>query len=532
LLLVCFGCAVPEKNFNLSDAELSEDLRLLPQDLRVYVQSSAEFSSREVAEYSQAALMTPERQKREVERARANLFAPWVTPAKPLFQGETPEFFLSGKSLTPQAAMWGLFSLKPEKGFAENLRPYPADRWEYLRENSAGESFPNSSIPAITVRRCDLRLMPTETPYFFDPAQAGQGYPFDFYQNSTLPLGAPVRVIHLSKDEQWGLVEHSSAMGWARLSNLAEVDGHFMAAWMDKPLAAVLREKTPIGRRSAGQSKASSENSGSLPLVEEAGIGALLPYSISDSKPHPCAFELPATASLRHSVAGSDSQSDSRTGPIVNRNYMPPSAQKQQDGGTITVYFPERGADGKALLRRCVLDETEAAPWPVLLTRLNIAGLGNRMLGQPYGWGGYEGNRDCSSLLRDLFLPFGLWLPRNSSAQAEYGKVTKLSGLTAGAKEQAILHQGRPFLSLIGLPGHIALYVGRYKNRAVIFHALWGLRTAQRRSVFGPQRSGRLIIGKTVVTTVTPGAEKENIATPQSLLDLVNSMNYLLPEEE
>ena len=42
-----------------------------------------------------------------------------------------------------------------------------------------------------------------------------------------------------------------------------------------------------------------------------------------------------------------------------------------------------------------------------------------------YGWGGLYGQRDCSSMLRDLYAPFGIWLPRNSSRQAKIGKVIK-----------------------------------------------------------------------------------------------------------
>jgi hypothetical protein len=296
--------------------------------------------------------------------------------------------------------------------------------------------------------------------------------------------------VHISKDKLWGFIEHASAAGWVRLSGLAEVDSNFIANWMDKPLAAVLKDKTLLGH-TRPQVKISGQAAGALPpLLEEAGIGALLPYA-----------------------------------RLKNKNL-------RQEEESLTVYFPERGSDGKARILSCSLGKTEAAPWPLPLTRRNIARLGNKMLGQPYGWGGYGGNRDCSSLLRDLFLPFGLWLPRNSAAQARYGKVIDLAGLSSQAKEQDILRQGKPFVSFIGMPGHIALYLGSYGGRAMIFHSLWGVRTALPSPVFGRQRTGRIIVGKAVVSTTTLGAEKENIATPNSLLDRITSLNYPLQEEE
>jgi hypothetical protein len=481
LLSLSFGCVAPQADFSLTDAQVSEDLAFLPQDLNVYAMNPADY-----AVFSQAILMTEAQRDRAVNMAREQLFAPWVK---------------NNFTVAPQEAMWGLFSLKPENGFAENLRPYPAERWEALKKNCAVETFPNSDIRAITVRRCDVRLLPTSSPYFFNPSRPGQGYPFDFYQNSALPLGSPVRIRHISGDKQWGFIEHSSVMGWVNLENLAEVDEAFVLSWMGKHLAAVLDEKVLLEHdvrkpRQIGQSRQPGQPAeksdrrfmGLPALIEEANIGTLLPYARQVGK-----------------KIGSE--------PVL------------------TVYFPHRGYDGRARLLSCPVDAGRVAPWPIPLTRQNIARLGSGMMGQPYGWGGYGGNRDCSALMRDLFLPFGLWLPRNSAAQAQTGRATDLSVLTSQTKEQLILQQGIPFLSLIAMPGHIALYLGEYEGRAVIFHNLWGLRTVSGSPLFGAQKTGRVIVGKAVVTTVTPGAEKENIATPGSLLDRITSMNYLLDSE-
>jgi hypothetical protein len=490
VLFLSFGCVAPEADFSLADAELCDDLRFLPQDLQVYIQSTAAASAQDYQSFAQAELMTREQREKAMRRATANFFSPWVNPGVTPAPGQEARLEARSGSASLREAMWGLFVLKPEEGFAENLRPYPAGRWEELVENSAAPSFPNSSIPSITVRNCALRLLPTDSPYFFNPARPGQGYPFDFYQNSVLPIGSPVRIVHISKDKRWGFIEHASAMGWVKLSGLAEVDPAFIASWMDKPLAAVLKDNTLVGHTGT-QGKAHEKAAGALPpLLEEAGIGTLLPYALPEDK------------SLR------------------------------QEEESLTVYFPQRGSDGRARIFSCSLSQAEAAPWPLPVTRRNIARLGSKMLGQPYGWGGYGGNRDCSSLLRDLFLPFGVWLPRNSSAQTRYGKVTDLAGLSPQAKEQAILRQGKPFVSFIGMPGHVALYLGSYEGRAIIFHSLWGIRTASPSPVFGRQRTGRIIVGKAVVSTATLGAEKENIAAPHSLLDRVTSLNYPLQEEE
>ncbi len=102
----------------------------------------------------------------------------------------------------------------------------------------------------------------------------------------------------------------------------------------------------------------------------------------------------------------------------------------------------------------------------------------------------------------DLFAPFGIWLPRNSSRQAQAGEVLPLGELFGEEKEKAILDGGIPFLTLIWMKGHIGLYLGEHQGRAAFLHNVWGVKTE---SFWGEE--GRAIVGKTVVTTLQPGAE-------------------------
>ena len=461
LLILCLylpACTAPPYNYSTPDEELSEDLKYLPQDLNAYLGDPA---------YADAPLLSEQAQAEASGRARERFFAPWE---------------LKAGQVKLKDAMWGMYALKPERGFAENLRPYPPERWEELKRNCTPETYPNASIRAVTVRQADQRLMPTASPYFFDPARAGQGYPFDYLQNSSLPPGSPVLISHLSKDRQWALVESASAVGWVEIGSLARVDKAFMKFWRDTPLAAVTAEGVQLaaGGRQAGVTGADGAPAAEdtlAPLAVPAFIGTLLPH---------------------------------KSGP----------------GGAVTVYFPERNPDGSARISVCTLASEQTATWPLVLNRRNIAALGNKMLARPYGWGGYGGNRDCSALMRDLFLPFGLWLPRNSAAQANIGQKTDLAALSPRARESAILEEGQPFLSLIAMPGHIGLYLGEYQGRPVMLHALWRIRTVQR-SLLGSNLDRNSVVGKVVITTLTPGAERKDIGSPNSLLDRVKSINYI-----
>ncbi|MDR2892773.1 MAG: SH3 domain-containing protein [Deltaproteobacteria bacterium] len=516
LLAVCSACSVDRPDYSATDAEICRDLALLPQDLQAYASIGFDAATADLE------LVTPSRLETSRLRAAERFYAPWNF--KPGVKTKLPA----------KEAMWGAFSLKPERGYIENLRPYPQKRWAALKKNSNLSTYPNSNLRAITLRHCDLRLMPTASPYFFNPGAAGQGYPFDYLQNSSLPLGTPIRIIHVSKDGQWALSESASAIGWINMADLAAVDEAFILAWTSRPLAALTMEDTEIppdyknevSAESIAPHPGSTQKVPALPPLNRlASIGALLPYDQTSTENS--TFPL-----------GSRGFSANRTNNLDSRSDNPPNLRqpgttaRPKARGGIKVFFPERGPDGQAKIASCTLNSTQAAPWPLPLTRRNLAELGNRMLGQPYGWGGWGGNRDCSTLMRDLFLPFGFWLPRNSGAQSNIGEKINLAKLTPAEKEAAILEQGVPFLSMVGMPGHIGLYIGKHEGRALIFHNIWGLRVNRRPESFAPAAPARVIIGKAVITTLTPGAERKDIATPNSLLDRVNSVNLLVPPSD
>lgn len=96
------------------------------------------------------------------------------------------------------------------------------------------------------------------------------------------------------------------------------------------------------------------------------------------------------------------------------------------------------------------------------LTRRRLFEQAFAQLGQPYGWGGREGYRDCSSYLLDLFALFDVRLARNSAVQAQLGtRSVDLSPLDEAAKRTAIREAAQTGVVLLYMPGHILLYLGQ-----------------------------------------------------------------------
>jgi hypothetical protein len=177
------------------------------------------------------------------------------------------------------------------------------------------------------------------------------------------------------------------------------------------------------------------------------------------------------------------------------------------------VWLAVRREDGRAGLCPVNMPSGSAALFPLALTPRNLATLGNRLLGQPYGWGGLFGDRDCSATLRDLYRPFGIWLPRNSAWQARAGRMMSLVELPVEERESAIRRLGVPWLTLVWMKGHIMLYVGAWQGRVALLHTLWGLKT---RSWTG--REGRYLIGRTIISDLRIGCELDGLARPDGEL--------------
>lgn len=346
---------------------------------------------------------------------------------------------------------WGLDEFRDRVLYAAKGLPYPQDWFASVRSNADREGFPSGSRAGITVRTSNVRVLPTQEPVFFDPDQAGQGYPFDMMQNSVLWASTPVRVVHRSRDKAWLLVQTDWVSGWVRAQDVAWVSSEQQELIQQSPLLAVSKDNLSL-----------ADSRGTF--HSQAHIGTLLAVQ----------------KKTRHSFQ---------------------------------VMLPARGANGHLQIQSGFVSRQDARRFPFRLGPEEVASLAGEMMDQIYGWGGLYSRRDCSASIRDLFAPFGLWLPRNSSQQAEAGQVIDLSGLSAADKEELIIQRGEPFFTLLWKPGHIMLYIGQYQERPVIWHTMWGVKT---QTLLAGE--GRHVVGRTVITSLRPGDELPSLARPEGLL--------------
>jgi cell wall-associated NlpC family hydrolase len=414
LLTALGGCAA--RPTGIADPER------YPQNAAAYLQAGT----------AETLLIAPEAQALLDARYNTRFFAPWRQLRA---------------SLPATEAFWGVASYGGKQGYGENLLPLSKERWQQLVASLQRDSYPSLARPAVTVRNTACRVFPTERPFFLDPGRAGEGFPFDYFQNSAIWAGTPLLVTHVSRDGAWFFAEAGFVAGWLPAQDLAWTDPAFQAAYQTGRYAALLHDDITL-RSETGD------------FLIQSHLGALFPVSV-------------------------------------------------QDEIGLKVLVPVRDANGSAVIRSAQLTRDQAALKPLPLQPVRIAELANRMLGQPYGWGGLFENRDCSATLRDLFAPFGIWLPRNSADQAKSGGVFHdLSGLSEADKRDRLQQQGVPFYTLVWLKGHIGLYLGSdaSSGELLLLHNLWGVRTTD-----WSGREGRALVGRLAITSLHPGEERPDV---------------------
>lgn len=127
---------------------------------------------------------------------------------------------------TKEEASWGNYYTS-KKVYLENHNLASKYWFEKQISNSNFEKYNTKSQKAITVKNANIRVFPTINKMFFNPKKAGEGFPFDYNQNSTIKINTPILISHYSKDKAWVFVQSHFVIGWLRVDNIALVDKNF-----------------------------------------------------------------------------------------------------------------------------------------------------------------------------------------------------------------------------------------------------------------------------------------------------------------
>ncbi len=320
-------------------------------------------------------------------------------------------------------------------------------KWfKYQIRNSNFKAYQSILKPAISLRHSDFKSYPSKQDFYHNPKRTGEGFPFDYNQNSAININTPLIVSHYSRDGKWVYARCAYAYGWLPISDIAFVDKRFIKKFMNNNYAVTIKDNLFI---KDGKFKTIVKMGTIFPIVS-----------------------------------------------IKKGQYMIAKKNKKAYAEVKILKSEKKWIIAKK---------------PIAFNPSNVAYISKQLVGEPYGWGGKLAARDCSSLTRDFFAPFGIFLKRNSIEQSYDSKnIINLRRMSNRAKKRTILKKARPFRSLLYVRGHVALYLGQKKGEPIILHNYWGARLNNRK---------KIVFGRAIMTTTEIGKERKDIRKRSMLLN-------------
>ena len=301
--------------------------------------------------------------------------------------------------------------------YAANGRHPEGAFWDEVRTKMTKVQMPEKVTPAygFIVHYADQRLLPTREGLYAKPGDID----FDELQNSTLDVGTPVAVLSSRSDGQWYYVEAPLSAGWVEKDKITLTDrGKVEDDLNDKDFVVVTKAKADIF------------------LNQE--MTEYYDYARMGSK-----FRI---------------------------------GEGTYDNGTVSVWVPTQAQDGLLIFKEGFMKQDDVHQGYLSYTPRTMIEQAFELLNEPYGWGGMYGEQDCSAFLDEIFSTAGIVLPRNSADQRKSGVVLAQFNDETDQEKLAMLKKAVGGVTLLGMKGHILLYLGVVNDRPYAIHSVWAYR--------------------------------------------------------
>lgn len=137
---------------------------------------------------------------------------------------------------------------------------------------------------------------------------------------------------------------------------------------------------------------------------------------------------------------------------------------------TLSMELPCRDANGRLYTEIVSVSKHEARYGYLPYTMSNFYTQAFKYEGILYGWGGADNGVDCSGFVCAVFRSFGIYLPRNTGEQKDYGgTIIPLSGMDGDTVKATLKNLTYP--TALHRKGHVMLYLGTVDRKVYIIHA-------------------------------------------------------------
>ncbi|WP_108060888.1 C40 family peptidase [Poseidonibacter lekithochrous] len=139
-------------------------------------------------------------------------------------------------------ATWG-FKYRLKDIYLENHNKASQSWFSKQIDNSNFQKYNQVLKKAISIRNTNVRVFPTKSVMFLNPNKQGEGFPFDYNQNSLLKINSPILISHFSKDKAWAYMQASSFAGWVSINDIAFVNDDFIKEFQTNSYEIAIKEK-------------------------------------------------------------------------------------------------------------------------------------------------------------------------------------------------------------------------------------------------------------------------------------------------
>lgn len=283
---------------------------------------------------------------------------------------------------------------------------------------------------------------------------------FDKLQNNSLDMGTPLAVLHESEDGEWLYAIGPSSDGWVEKSKVSLFTREQLKEYLDHPdFCVVISPRADIFL-----------DPGLTVYLDSAGMGTRFPLGrITDSR-------------------------------------------------VAEIEIPYRDPDGHSFMKKAYVKRESVSFGYLAYTPRNILDQAFKLVDAPYSWGGAYGEQDCSGFIQKVFATAGIFLPRNSLAQADAGILLGRFEKQAADEEKMAILSGKAAggVTLIYMEGHIMLFLGMYESKPYVIHDIWGYRERVR------QGDEARIISRVSVTGLNLGRDTSSGSLLRRIISISN----------
>jgi len=167
-----------------------------------------------------------------MENFNSRVFMPWS---------------ISSIRINKKVASWANSAYgRQNRYYAENILPWDIDEQKSIIDSTNFEEYNRHIKYAITTKNAQVRNLPTFKPFYLKTTLPGEGFPFDYMQNTRLHVNTPVFISHYSKDGAWAFVQSPISTGWLPRSSFAILNLQQRTEFKNSKKIVITKDNSPI----------------------------------------------------------------------------------------------------------------------------------------------------------------------------------------------------------------------------------------------------------------------------------------------